>query len=77
MTTFALAHLVIQVLTIRRPRNPRATTLHSRPGPWDDRGLIEIWPPSGVVRWPPRLTFREEADLDELSGRFAINTTVS
>lgn len=74
VTTFALAHLVIQILTIRRPDSPRGITLHSRPGPWDDRGLIEIWPPSGPVQWPPALTFREERELDGLSGRFAIGS---
>ena len=70
LTTFALARLAIQVLTVRRHADHRATrvTLDVHSGPWD-RALVQIWPPRAIVQWPPALSFSEER-LTALCKRF-------
>jgi hypothetical protein len=73
VTTFALARLVIQTLTVRRRPELKVvrTTLHVAPGPWD-RSLIRVWPlAAAVIRWPPELSLSEHGlTLEELSARF-------
>jgi hypothetical protein len=71
VTTIVLGHFLIQVLTIRRD-TVRDVTLHSKPGPWDRRGLIQIWPPLAATEWPPEFSFSGETELDALAGRFAV-----
>lgn len=74
--TMVFGHVVLQVLTLRKPQShPIATvSVDVESGPWDD-ALTPIWP-LGLrpVKWPPKLAFDPSAGgLPFLANRF--NTT--
>jgi hypothetical protein len=72
VTTFALARLVIQVVTVRMKPQHQSTriALHIKSGPWDKgRGLLQIWPAGATIRWPPTVSFSEQGFVD-LTTRF-------
>lgn len=76
VTTFAAGRVVLQILTVRRAPEYegrlRQITLDATPGPWSrrgGRGLIQIWPASPSIRWPPDWSFGEP-DLDPFCERF-------
>src|SRR5262245_28941269 len=67
ITTAAISHLVIQVMSVRRDAGMSA--LRVSPGPWHD-ALIPVWPSQDEIRWPPNLTL-DRAGLHALSARFS------
>lgn len=72
--TMAFAHLVLQVLTIRVPRDVGPTTqvtTNVRRGPWD-QATVQIWPAKPIqTEWPPALGLSGEEGLDALADRFS------
>jgi hypothetical protein len=56
--TFAIKHLALQLVTIRRPEEIGRPNINVFQGNWDEAS-IRIWPHTGSVSWPP------SADLDE------------
>jgi hypothetical protein len=72
--TMAFAHVVLQVLTIRVPRDVGPTTrvtTNVRRGPWD-QATVQIWPAqSAQASWPPPLGLNSETGLDALAERFS------
>jgi hypothetical protein len=78
-TTFGLGRLVVQVVTLHRKpgREGVKATVHTRRGTWKE-SLVQVWPPSSGVRWPPRVSFSESGPtLDDLSGRFRASSPSS
>ncbi len=79
-TTMAFAHAILQVLTIRVPDDvgpETKITTHVRRGPWSEL-TIQVWPPRGDIRWPPRLGLNGQTGLEALAERFSTsNQTVS
>ncbi len=74
--TMAFAHVVLQVFTIRLPRDVGPTTrvtANVRRGPWE-QATIQIWPvQSTQVSWPPSSGFNGLVGLDSFAQRFAIS----
>lgn len=62
VTTIILGQLVAQVLTVHYgpEQHNKTVRLHCGGGPWD-RALIDIWPTSTSVDWPPILSFTERS----------------
>ncbi len=58
-TIFA-QYLVIQVLTLRAPREngDRPVRIQPSSGPWNSL-LVRIWPAERTVNWPPQYTFTD------------------
>jgi hypothetical protein len=58
VTTFIVGRLAIQVLTVRFPPQYDGIEIPVglSPGPWDDL-LVDIWPTSNRISWPPALAF--------------------
>jgi hypothetical protein len=52
-----LRQFVIQVFAERRSAG---NDIYVRPGPWDE-SLIEIWPTTSLVAWPPSLALTESS----------------
>jgi hypothetical protein len=71
VSTAALSHLAVQVFSFRRDPEYKSIpiSLHMKPGPWDDC-LVQVWPTSPSVNWPPDLTC-DLAGLHALSARFS------
>jgi hypothetical protein len=71
--TMAFAHLVLQVLTIRVPRQvgpATHVTTDVRRGPWD-QATIRIWPSQTTeINWPPPLGLNGQTGFDALADRF-------
>ncbi len=72
--TIVLAHIAIQVLTIRVPPSvgPSTTvTTNVRRGPWD-RATVQIWPPKSTRScWPPTIGLNSEDGLNAFAERFS------
>jgi hypothetical protein len=63
VTTILVGHLAIQVLTIYIPEREQVAQISIRcesPGPWEEL-LVDSWPASGTISWPPVLSFTESA----------------
>ena len=74
-TAFVIAHLVIQVATVRRDRGgpeDRAPELRHRLGRWSPY-LTQIWPTRAPFSWPPSSSFMTEEALEILYRRFTPN----
>jgi hypothetical protein len=74
--TFLLAHLVIQVLTIRifSEYEDRRVRVDPYPANWD-KALFRMWPSQrSSVQWPPLLSFNTES-FAALEGRWAAGTS--
>lgn len=71
--TIALAHVVVQVLTIRVPPEVRPSTrvtTNVRRGPWD-KATVQIWPvQAALVSSPPPLGLNSETGLNAIAERF-------
>jgi len=76
-STIIVGHLAIQVLAFRvRPEyRDRAITVKPKPGLWEQL-LVEIWPISSTVTWPPVSTFSRNGQfpIDLLPDRWKIGT---
>ena len=70
-TTFAAGRLVLQTVTVRLSNSEGRAgriILDTQSGPWD-HGLIQIWPTSTSVQWPPVWSFAE-SNLEPFAERF-------
>lgn len=72
-TTIGLAHIVLQVLTMRVPQDvgPKTKiTIAVRRSPWTDTTL-QVWPPANsATRWPTKMALNGEGGIDEFANRF-------
>lgn len=75
MTTISLAHVALQVFSLRDATDiPPDTqvTVSVRRGPWDDL-TVQVWPPEETsLAWPTTLGLNGEVGLDEFAGRFSV-----
>ena len=72
-TNIGLAHIVLQVLTMRVPQDvgPKTkVTISVRRSPWSDT-TCQVWPAAHTaVRWPPKMALNGEDGIDEFANRF-------
>jgi hypothetical protein len=68
VTTIILGQFVAQVLTVHYgpEQHNKTVKLHCGDGPWD-RALIDIWPTSASIEWPPALSFTESGFMPYMS----------
>lgn len=64
IANFLIDHLLIQVISIITPSGYDYVNVRFRikPGPWG-QSLIQIWPSSRTLYWPPRLSFFSDGRL--------------
>ncbi len=79
VTAIVIGHLVIQVLTLHVPRQFASDpiAINCRDGEWD-KFLLDIWPTSQLLRWPPHVTFTLQGatSVGRLVNRFKIGKNV-
>lgn len=79
VTTLIIGHLVFQVLSFHVSPEYRdgTVTISPKVGPWEDL-LLNTWPVTGSVVWPPHLSFGRSGVLSirALIDRFKIGEVV-
>lgn len=73
-TTIGLAHIVLQVFTIRTPQTvgpETQVTVAARGGPWSET-TVRVWPtPVASISWPPPMALNGEPGIALLAERFS------
>jgi len=79
VTTFIMGHLVLQTFTLHVPTELRGQNVNigCKMGDWRTN-LLDIWPTTNSLRWPPNLTFTSSgpAGIATVIGRWRIGEDV-